>query len=260
MLNFILQLRPRSLQIAGCDKEEKMCVRQKWMVLCFALLVSAHSSSSLSQNVPKPPGAKAFEKAAEKGIQAVQGAAQKGTEAVQGAAQKGAEAVQGATQKGIEAVQGAAQKGVEAAGQQGGKAIEHAPDISKELLRLGGGQDFIGAGALFPRGNSLPSCNVQLPAIPKAEDIAKFVKIPAEDIANKVIELQAAPFKALGKTVIDGVIDEWKRERDEFKKDFLKKYGKALFLFFLLVVLVTSMFFGIPMRALLLRVPVRKRD
>jgi hypothetical protein len=241
-----------------------MCVRQKWMVLCFALLVSAHSSSSLSQNVPKPPSAKAFEKAAEKGIQAVQGAAQKGTEAVQGAAQKGAEAVQGATQKGIEAVQGAtrkgieavqgaAQKGVEAAGQQGGKSIEHAPDISKELLRLGGGQDFIGAGALFPRGNSLPSCNVQFPAIPKAEDIAKFVKIPAEDIANKIIQLQAAPLKTV-------IFDEWNRERDEFKKDFLKKYGKALFLFFLLVVLVTSMFFGIPMRALLLRVPVRKRD
>ncbi|MBR0685314.1 hypothetical protein JQ594_05265 [Bradyrhizobium manausense] len=229
-----------------------------WIVCFLAALFLGYATPSFSQSFPTPPGAKAVQRAVGQGTQAVQGAVQKGIETVQGVTQKGAEAVQTVTQKGVETIQEATQKSVEAAVQQVPKAVTRTPDISTDLLRLGGGQNFVSAGVLFPRGSSLPSCNVTLPALPRAEDIANAVKIPADDIARKVIELQTAPFTALGTAMINGVIEEWKKERNDLKREFFKRYGKKLFLFVLLVALLTSMLFGLPMRKLLLRVPTRK--
>lgn len=115
----------------------------------------------------------------------------------------------------------------------------------------------------------LPACNIQWPplpkaediaklvAVPKAEDIAKLVTIPTDDLARKVAELHKAPFEALGKALGEKIKDELKAQSDSLRDWVWEKIRPALWVVTILTALLASMIIGLPMKALLYRVPRR---
>jgi hypothetical protein len=128
----------------------------------------------------------------------------------------------------------------------------------------------------------LPNCNIQLPelpkaddiaklvvvpkaediaklvVVPKAEDIAKLVTIPTDDIAKQVAELHKVPFEALGKALGDKIKEEIKSQVESLRDWAWEKLRPALWVLTILTALIASMIIGLPIKALLYRVPTAR--
>lgn len=131
------------------------------------------------------------------------------------------------------------------------------PDPRNMMPQLGGGPI---PGIAGPGG--VP-CNIQMPALPtppSAEEIAKLVKIPTEDIAKKIIELQKAPFEALGSALADKLQKAANEKVDALREWLWEKARPFLYFIAIMTAILASMMIGLPMKALLHRVPIKRRQ
>jgi hypothetical protein len=135
------------------------------------------------------------------------------------------------------------------------------PPISPPPFPGGGGGGTPGPG---PGPVALP-CNLptadaiaKLVPVPKAEDIAKLVTIPVDDIAKKVADLHKAPFEALGKALGQKIKEEIEAQTNTFRDWIWEKVRVPLWVVTILTALLASMIIGLPMKALLYRVPVAR--
>jgi hypothetical protein len=137
------------------------------------------------------------------------------------------------------------------------------PPIDPGAILRGGGVG--GAPGPAPGGAQLP-CTLptaeaiaKLVPVPKAEDIAKLVTIPVDDIAKKVADLHKAPFEALGKALGQKIKEEIDTQTDKFRDWLWEKARVPLWVVSILTALFASMIVGLPMKALLYRVPVTRQ-
>jgi hypothetical protein len=129
---------------------------------------------------------------------------------------------------------------------------------------VGGGGGIIpgvgGGGGIIPGvgGGNLPSCNIQLPKLPDAGEIAKLITIPAKEIVDQAVKLEAAPFAALGDAIAEKLRAEVDKKIDETRDWVWAKVTPILFVVAILAAILASIIVGVPIKALLYRVPIPK--
>ena len=125
---------------------------------------------------------------------------------------------------------------------------------------LGGGGGGGGTPSPIPSPCNLPTAEAiaKLVPVPKAEDIAKLVTIPVDDIAKKVADLHKAPFEALGKAMGQKIKEEIEAQTNTFRDWIWEKVRVPLWVVTILTALLASMIIGLPMKALLYRVPIAR--
>ncbi|WP_225160425.1 hypothetical protein [Bradyrhizobium sp. BRP56] len=139
------------------------------------------------------------------------------------------------------------------------QAAPHPPLDPGQIFRGGGGGQPPGPGAT-PLPCNLPTAEsiAKLVPAPKAEDIAKLVTIPVDDIAEKVADLHKAPFKALGEALGQKIKEEIEAKSNDLRDWAWEKVRVPLWVVTILTALLASMIIGLPMKALLYRVPVAR--